>query len=121
MREADVRCRGGPEPEGRRQLLQAPVPSCNYLIASMCDRDVFEHLKNYAVTMWHCGGELNGEDILDGIVPKSATTLAGGVSRGLKCVTLQTVWVLRATSLRFDSCIELSTEPRTPSIERREE
>lgn len=88
--------------------LQRRSPTCNYLVSSMCDRDVFEHLSAYPVTMWHCGGTLNGEDVLKGIVPPDATSLAGGgVGVGLKCIDIANRLGYHEQHLfGFDSCLD---------------
>lgn len=97
-----------PTPKVVMSYLQRRSPTCNYLVSSMCDRDVFEHLAAYPVTMWHCGGELNGEDVLKGIVPPEATSLSGGgVGVGLKCVDIANrLGYYEQHLFGFDSCLD---------------
>lgn len=97
-----------PTPKVVASYLKRRSSTCNYLVSSMCDRDVFEHLVAYPVTMWHCGGELNGEDILNGIVPKETTSLSGGgIGVGLKCVDIANrLGYYEQHLFGFDSCVD---------------
>src|SRR5258706_14231485 len=45
-----------PTPTVVASYFKRPVPRCNYLVASMYDRGVFQHLKEYPVPLWPCGG-----------------------------------------------------------------
>lgn len=96
-----------PTPKVVASYLKRRSPTCNYLVSSMCDRDVFDHLKEYPVTMWHCGGTLNGEDVLQGVVPPEATSLAGGgIGVGLKCVDIANrLGYYNQHLFGFDSCL----------------
>src|SRR5437899_5692932 len=97
-----------PTPKVVASYFTRPVPSCNYLIASMCDADVCEHLKDYAVTLWHCGGKVNGSDILDGVLPDSSVGLdGGGIGVGLKCMDIANNFGYHEIHLfGFDSCVD---------------
>lgn len=56
---------GGKEDKGNLSL---PQKDTTYLIASQCDESLFEHLKDYAVEMWHYKGQigLQEAEILNG-------------------------------------------------------
>jgi len=97
-----------PTPDVVVSYLQRRSPTCNYLVSSMCDQGVFEHLKAYPVTMWHTGGELNGEDILKGVVPPDKTTLCGGgCTVGLRCIDVANRFGYYEQHLfGFDSCLD---------------
>jgi len=100
-----------PTPDQVVSYLSRRSPTCNYLVASMCDKGVFEHLKEYPVTMWHCGGKLNGDDILQGIVPPEKTTLCGGGSTvGLRCIDIANrLGYYEQHLFGFDSCLDPNT------------
>jgi hypothetical protein len=97
-----------PTPDVVVSYLQRRSPTCNYLVSSMCDKGVFEHLKAYPVTMWHTGGELNGEDILKGVVPPDKTTLCGGgCTVGLRCLDVANrLGYYEQHLFGFDSCLD---------------
>lgn len=97
-----------PTPEVVVSYLKRRSPTCNYLVSSMCDRGVFEHLQEYPVTMWHTGGELNGEDILQGVVPPGKTTLCGGgCTVGLRCIDVANrLGYYEQHLFGFDSCVD---------------
>jgi hypothetical protein len=37
--------------------LRNPIQGCSYLVASQCDKAVFEALNGMDVTLWHCGDD----------------------------------------------------------------
>tara|TARA_R110000868_G_scaffold3733_2_gene23105 strand:- start:3542 stop:4378 length:837 start_codon:yes stop_codon:yes gene_type:complete len=41
-----------------------PHPDVTYLVASRCNRKVFEALEGYNVYVWHCGGDAHMDDLL---------------------------------------------------------
>lgn len=101
-----------PAPKITASYLSKPSVTCNYLIASMCDRDVFESLKDYPVTMWHCGGEAEGEDLLKGHIPPETITLnGGGCTVGLRCIDIANrLGYYEQHLFGFDTCIDPNTE-----------
>ncbi len=74
--------------------LQNPIPTCNYLVASCCDKKVFDVLEGYPVTRWHCGGpsvEFFVEAWKDaGIVDKDGKKpiIGGGCTCGLRSISM---------------------------------
>jgi hypothetical protein len=97
-----------PTPEVTASYLSKPTPTCNYLIASQCDKGLFEHLKPFPVTVWHCGGELNGVDLLAGHLPKGTMSLGGGGSTvGLRAIDIANQLGYYDLHLfGFDSCVD---------------
>lgn len=97
-----------PAPQVTVSYLSRRSPTCNYLIASMCDKDVFEHLTDYPVTMWHCGGEAEGEDLLKGHIPEDTITLnGGGCTVGLRCIDIaNNLGYYEQHLFGFDTCLD---------------
>lgn len=67
------------------QLLGDPHPDVTYLIASTCHPDVFDHLKNVKVTLWHIFD--SSEDAMR-TLPQGEWALTGGCSVGVRMLTL---------------------------------
>ena len=101
-----------PAPRVTVSYLKLRSSTCNYLIASMCDADVFEHLKDYPVTLWHCGGEAEGEDLLKGHIPPETITLnGGGCTVGLRCIDIANqLGYYEQHLFGFDTCLDPNTE-----------
>lgn len=101
-----------PTPEVVVSYLQRRSPTCNYLLASQCDKGVFEHLADFPVTLWHSGGTLNGEDILEGVLPADRPSIAaGGCTVGLRAIAVANVLGYHEQHLfGFDSCVDPATE-----------
>lgn len=74
--------------------LKHPHPNCNYLIASQCHPEVFDALKDYAVTRWHCAGmgpEWFAKAWTDaGIFDKEGKKplIGGGCTCGLRAISI---------------------------------
>jgi len=74
------------DPRAHKVELQGtPHHDVEYLIASACHPRVFEHLKDYNVTLWHVFS--NEEEALR-ILPRGEWAITGGSSVGLRCMTL---------------------------------
>lgn len=101
-----------PTPDVVVSYLSKPTPTCNYLLASQCDPGVFEHLKKYPVTLWHCGGELGGTSLLEGYLPATSIELGGGgCTVGLRAVDIANrLGYYELHLFGFDSCIDPNTE-----------
>ena len=101
-----------PTPDVVVSYLQKRSPTCNYLLASQCDKSVFAHLAEFPVTVWHCGGTLNGEDILEGTLPAGKPTIAaGGCTVGLRSIAIaNALGYHEQHRFGFDSCIDPNTE-----------
>ena len=67
------------------QLLGEPHPDIQYLIASACHPDVFNHLKNNKVTLWHV---FDSTDEAIRTLPHGEWALTGGCSVGVRMLTL---------------------------------
>lgn len=67
------------------QLLGEPHPDIEYLIASTCHPDVFDHLKDRKVTLWHV---FDAEEDAMRTLPAGEWALTGGCSVGVRMLTL---------------------------------
>lgn len=74
-----------PLPEFTVKLIGEPHPKVEYLIASTCHPDVFDHLANSKVTLWHILAQ-DGES--ERILPKGEWHVTGGCDVGLRSMTL---------------------------------
>ena len=113
-----------PTPIQAVSYLSNPQVTCNYLIASQCAPDVFERLKNYPVTLWHCAGSLNGEDLLGDLTKGRVQIEAGGCTIGLRAIALANqLGYYEQHLFGFDSCLDPNSEEshafpfNDPSIE----
>jgi Protein of unknown function DUF115 len=74
--------------------LKTPVPTCNYLVASCCAPIVFDTLKDYPVTRWHCAGpdmeffveEWKKANLIDKEGKKPI--IGGGCTCGLRAISI---------------------------------
>jgi len=81
--------------------VQLKEPSITYLIASQCHPDVFEHLKENYVILWHALSGIGEDKILENRV-----LLGGGTTTGMR--TMNMVYSLgyrHAHLYGFDSCL----------------
>ena len=81
--------------------VQLKEPDITYLIASQCHPDVFEHLKENYVILWHALSGIGEEKIL-----QNKVLLGGGTTTGMR--TLNMVYSLGyryAHLYGFDSCL----------------
>jgi hypothetical protein len=87
--------------DAKREKVTVPV-SAHFL----------ERLKDYAVTLWHCGGEIEGEDLLKGHVPEDVTTLnGGGCTVGLRCMDIaNNLGYYEMHLFGFDTCLDPNDE-----------
>jgi hypothetical protein len=67
------------------ELIGAPHPDVEYLIASTCHPRVFDHLAGSRVKLWHVFDD--SEDAMR-TLPQGEWALTGGCSVGLRCLTL---------------------------------
>ncbi len=67
------------------ELIGPPRAPTEYLIASTCHADVFEHLKDMRTTLWHV---FSNEDEALRILPHGEWALTGGSSVGLRAMTI---------------------------------
>lgn len=67
------------------QLIGQPHPDVEYLIASTCHPDVFEHLKDYNVKLWHVF-----DSTQDGLrtLPPGEWAITGGCDVGLRSMSM---------------------------------
>lgn len=68
-----------------KTLIGQPHKDVEYLIASTCHPDVFDHLEGYKVTLWHVFD--NAEDGLRAL-PRGEWALTGGCGVGLRAMTI---------------------------------
>ena len=95
--------------------LKHPVVNCNYLIASCCHPDVFDVLKDYAVTRWHSAGSSPdwymqkwAENGLEGV---KKPIIGGGCTCGLRAISI--AMLFGYTNLHFfglDSNLDLNDD-----------
>ena len=96
-----------PTPTQVVSYLRSPQVTCNYLIASQCNPDVFEHLKKFPVTVWHCAGTLNGVDLLGELTKGRVQIEAGGCTVGLRAIALANqLGYYQQHLFGFDSCLD---------------
>lgn len=77
-------------------------PETCYLLASKVHPDVFDHLTDCQVVVWHAWF---GDDT-DKLYPPAATMVGGGSTSGLRAITLAWLMGFRKVSLYgFDSCL----------------
>lgn len=67
------------------QLLGEPHPDVEYLIASACHPDYFDHLAGYNVRLWHV---FDNKDDAIRTLPHGEWALPGGCSVGLRTMTI---------------------------------
>src|SRR5882724_3322139 len=74
------------DPRGHKaELMGPPHKDCEYLVASTCSPKLVEHLKGFNVKLWHIFAEA---DDAHRVLPKGEWWLTGGVSAGLRCLTM---------------------------------
>ncbi len=66
-------------------LMGQPQRETEYLIASTCNPKVFDHLKDYKVTLWHV---FDAEEDALRTLPHGQWALCGGCSVGLRTMTI---------------------------------
>lgn len=67
------------------QLIGPPHPDVEYLIASTCHAAVFDHLKDYNVSLWHV---FDATEDAQRMLPAGEWALTGGCSVGLRTMTI---------------------------------
>jgi hypothetical protein len=81
--------------------IRTPVPTCTYLVASMCDASVFEQLKHYPVAVWHCAGGV------DPSIYNSEPAIGGGCTVTLRALSIAIILGYRHQHyFGFDSCFQ---------------
>lgn len=71
------------------QLLGAPHPDVEYLVASACCPDYFDHLQGFNVKLWHV---FSNEEEAFRLMPPNSWAITGGSSVGLRTMSL--AWFL---------------------------
>lgn len=66
-------------------LIGPPQKETEYLIASTCHMDVFNHLEGFDVKLWHV---FSGDDYAHRTLPHGEWALTGGSSVGLRALTI---------------------------------
>jgi len=67
------------------KLIGPPQEATEYLIASACHQNMFDHLEGFNVKLWHIFGV--DEDAMR-LLPPDEWALTGGCSAGLRCLVL---------------------------------
>jgi len=94
--------------------LRAPDKNTKYLISSHCNSTVFEALKGYDVTMWHCwpigAGDQDAREYLQEKTP-GWVAVGGGCTVGLRAMTLAMMMGFNELHFfGFDSCMGMSDD-----------
>lgn len=74
-----------PLPKNTVQLIGTPHPQVEYLISSTCHPDVFEHLKDYRVKLWHV---FDSSESGQRLLPQGEFAIMGGVDVGIRAVAI---------------------------------
>lgn len=69
----------------KTQLIGPPQPETEYLIASTCHKDVFDHLEGFTVKLWHV---FAADDYAHRNLPPGEWAITGGSSVGLRALTM---------------------------------
>lgn len=64
------------------------VPGVHYLIASVCDPSLFDHLEGLDVGIWHPGGAPGLRQVLEEVKGTNWTMVAGGSTMGVRWLNL---------------------------------
>src|SRR5678816_1903040 len=67
------------------KLIGEPHPDVEYLISSTCHPDVFDHLSDFNVKLWHVFAQ-DGES--EQVLPRGEWAITGGCDVGLRSLTL---------------------------------
>lgn len=81
-----------------------PVKGCNYLVSTACDEKVYEALKNYQITMWHCYSDDTLKELMK--LEKNVEAVGGGCTVGLRSLSISLM--LGYSDIHFfgfDSCL----------------
>lgn len=74
-----------PLPKNTVQLIGSPHPDVEYLIASACHQDVFDHLEKFNVKLWHV---FDGTEDGLRLLPPGEWAVTGGCDVGLRAMTI---------------------------------
>lgn len=74
-----------PLPRNTVRLIGTPHPDVEYLIASTCHQDVFDHLEGHNVKLWHV---FTNEEEGYRILPYGEWAVLGGCDVGLRALTI---------------------------------
>lgn len=81
-----------------------PQIGCNYLIATACDKKVFDILNGYQITMWHCYSDDALKELIK--VEPNVQAVGGGCTVGLRSLSI--ALMLGYNNIHFfgfDSCL----------------
>lgn len=67
------------------KLIGTPHQDVEYIIASTCHQDVFDHLEGHKVKLWHV---FDNTDEAFRVLPAEEWAITGGCSVGLRCLTM---------------------------------
>lgn len=87
-------------------LIGPPVPDCRYYICSQCAPETWEAVAGRPhVAIWHAGGGLEIDDVLNAYYLKHWVHVTGGTTVGTRAIALlRTLGYLRFDLFGFDSC-----------------
>lgn len=94
--------------------LRAPDQDTIYLVASQCNRTVFDALERYDVAMWHCWPVgIGDQDVREYLQEKTPgwVAIGGGCTVGLRALTI--AMMLGYTEIHFfgfDSCMGIAED-----------
>ena len=93
----DFHAQCDPRPE-KPQFVQKPQKETTYLLASVVHPDVYEHLKDYNVVMWHLQNKKEDSPVVKEVEPNGFLVIAGSTI-GLGAVSLARIMGYRALDI----------------------
>ena len=91
-----------------RAYFQNPSRKVKYLLASICEPALFEHLAGYDIHLWHSySGDPNWLETMSKVEPGAWQNIAGGCTVGLRAISMAIMFgFTNIHFFGFDSCIE---------------